>query len=63
MTDRFIRVGTLIEITGLSRRTIYRKMKRGEFPHSVKLSASAVGWRESEVERWLKDPAQWTSAA
>ena len=35
--------------TGLSRSTIYRKMRDGTFPVPVKVSARAVRWRESEI--------------
>jgi predicted DNA-binding transcriptional regulator AlpA len=29
-------------------------VKRGEFPASLRLSKRIVGWRESEVEAWIK---------
>jgi prophage regulatory protein len=38
--------------TGLSRSTIYLKMKNGEFPTQVSLGPRAVGWLEAEIERW-----------
>lgn len=40
--------------TGLSRSTIYAMMARGEFPQPVRIGARAVGWRESDVARWLE---------
>ena len=39
--------------TGLSRSTIYLKMKNGEFPTQVSLGPRAVGWLEAEVDRWI----------
>ena len=39
--------------TGLSRSTIYLRVKEGTFPKPVKLGARAVGWLESEIDGWL----------
>lgn len=39
--------------TGLSRSTIYLRIKAGEFPAQVSLGARAVGWLEAEIERWI----------
>ena len=39
--------------TGLSRSTIYLKIKSGEFPAQVSLGTRAVGWLEAEVDRWI----------
>lgn len=38
---------------GLSRSTIYDKVKAGEFPAPISLGAKAVGWIESEINAWL----------
>lgn len=39
--------------TGLSRSTIYVRIKEGSFPEPINLGARAVGWLESEIEEWL----------
>ena len=48
--------------TGLSRSTIYAKLRRNPkrpsdydptFPHPVSVGAKAVGWIESEIDAWL----------
>ena len=39
--------------TGLSRSTIYLRIRAGEFPAQVSLGARAVGWLEAEIERWI----------
>ena len=41
--------------TGLSRSTIYEKMKSGTFPKPVKLGPRSVGWLETEVDAWLEE--------
>lgn len=48
--------------TGLSRSTIYAKMRRNPqrpsdydptFPKTVSVGAKAVGWIEAEIDAWL----------
>lgn len=58
-TDRIIRRKTVLERTGLSRSTLYRKIAEGTFPRQVKISIHSAGWHESAVNRWIADPAAW----
>ena len=53
MTDKMLRIEEVMEITRLSRATIYRKMSKGQFPKPLKLGDRAVRWRQSEIEAWL----------
>lgn len=39
--------------TGLSRSTIYERIRAGTFPAPVSLGAKAVGWIEAEIDGWL----------
>ena len=55
-TDRILRIKSVLERTGLSRSTLYRKIDRGEFPRQVKISERCAGWRESAVRDWMKNP-------
>ena len=51
---RILRMPEVLELTGLCRTSIWRKVKAGTFPQRVKLGARAVGWRASDVEEWLE---------
>lgn len=51
--NEIIRPRNLPTITGISRTTIWRLEKKGDFPKRVRLSAGAVGYRTSEVMSWL----------
>ena len=51
--DRLLSLPEVVRLTGLSRSTLYRKVKEGDFPLPVKLGKRAVGWRESEVIAWI----------
>ena len=56
ITDRILRIGTVLQLTGLSHSTLYRKVQRGEFPKQIKLSERCAGWRQSSVHAWMRDP-------
>jgi prophage regulatory protein len=53
---RILRIGTVLQLTGLSRSTLYRKVQRGEFPKQIKLSERCAGWRQSSVNAWMRNP-------
>jgi prophage regulatory protein len=40
--------------TGLGRTTVFREIKAGRFPASVKISKGRVGWRESDIDAWIE---------
>ncbi|NLP65117.1 helix-turn-helix transcriptional regulator [Paraburkholderia sacchari] len=42
---------------GLKRSTIYQRMHEGTFPRPIRLGERAVGWRASDIEDFLEDPA------
>jgi prophage regulatory protein len=50
-----LRLSQVTEIIGLSRTSIYRLMKLGLFPKSIKIGISAVGWVQSEIEMWITE--------
>jgi prophage regulatory protein len=55
MTDapRLIRLPEVLRRTGLSRSTLYAKMKVDEFPQAVSLGPSMSAWVDSEVTSWI----------
>jgi len=61
--DRILRLNAVLDRTGLSRSTLYRKMQDGTFPHNVKISTRSAGWRESAIEEWLRNPIFYSAEA
>lgn len=61
--DVILRIDDVVARVGLSRRTIYEEIKRGTFPRPLKLTAVAVGWRASDIDRWIADRTNPTDAA
>lgn len=53
--DRLLSLRELIDLTTLSRATIYRKVSQRSFPPPLKIGQSRVAWRESDVARWMAE--------
>lgn len=51
----FLRLPEVKRLTGLSRSSIYLRIKTGHFPHPVSLGGRAVGWIDEEVFRWANE--------
>ena len=51
---KFIRLNTVMDMTGLARATIYKYMKANAFPKTVSLGGKSVAWVESEVLHWIE---------
>ena len=61
--ERYLREEQVLEVTTLSHATLWREIKAARFPAQVRLSPGRVGWRASEIQRWLNAPAEWQQAA
>lgn len=49
-----LRTPDVIRATGLSRTTLWRLERLGDFPPRVRLGANSIGWVESEVQAWIE---------
>jgi predicted DNA-binding transcriptional regulator AlpA len=52
---RVIRIPETCKRTGLSKTTLWRKEKAGEFPPRVRLSERSTGHYEDEVDDWINN--------
>lgn len=52
------RVERVEQDCGFSKTTIYRLMKRGQFPKPAKRAGRSVRWRNSEVQQWVRNEWQ-----
>lgn len=48
----FLRMPTVMRLTGLGRSTIYRLIAEQSFPCPVRLGRRAVAWRRTDLDRW-----------
>ncbi|WP_084494748.1 helix-turn-helix transcriptional regulator [Alkanindiges illinoisensis] len=61
---RIVRIKTVMQMTGLSRSSIYEKINPKSsyfelhFPRPISLGSSAIGWVEHEVQAWINQRIQ-----
>lgn len=60
---RVLKLRQVLEITGLSRSTLYLYIKNRQFPSPIKLGPKRVGWIEEEVNSWLGKLIQFRNAS
>jgi prophage regulatory protein len=64
--DVIVRLPDVLARVHVARSTLYRLIRAGDFPRPVKLSGpsgTAVGWRASDVDRWIASRTNPTEAA
>lgn len=54
MSEKILKLPAVIEATALSRSSIYAFIKEGRFPKPLHLGKRATGWKESEIQEWIK---------
>jgi prophage regulatory protein len=52
-TERLLRLPEVQARVGLGRSAIYAAIRAGTFPPPVRISAHAVAWPASDIERWI----------
>ena len=53
MTTRILRKPEVLAKTGLGNTTLYDRIKSGDFPRPIPISARMRGWVEYEVDQWI----------
>lgn len=52
LDDRLLPIDIVIELAGIGKTMIYRKMRDGTFPRCCKPGGSSSRWSEREVRDW-----------
>ena len=58
MEPAILRLPQVLVLTGLSKTTLWRRVRAKEFPPALRLGGPgtrAVGWRRSEMGQWLRE--------
>ncbi len=59
---KLLRLRQVLELTGLSRSSIYRLIDASAFPEPIRLGPRAVAWRVVDLDAWLAAPERkWDS--
>lgn len=51
---KILRIKEISELLSLSKSTIWRLRREGNFPEPLQLGPRSVGWYESDVMEWIK---------
>ena len=62
--QRLLRIDDVMDLTTLSKDSIYKKMKAGKFPRSRRLGKQSVAWLRSDILEWIEslpfsEPNDW----
>ncbi|MGI8853618.1 MAG: helix-turn-helix transcriptional regulator [Methyloceanibacter sp.] len=52
---RFLRIGKVVEMTGIPPSSIYSMMAEDKFPRSIPLSGRIKAFLEEEVQAWMEE--------
>jgi prophage regulatory protein len=55
--DTLLLIDAVTVLTGLSKPTIYRKTRHGEFLEPVRMGTRCTRWRAGDVTTWLRAKA------
>ena len=50
---KILRIQDVINVTGLSRTTVWRLERRGDFPRRLILGQNSCGWVAQEIQDWI----------
>lgn len=53
MAERLLKIAEVRRLVSLHRVTIYKWIKRGQFPSPVRIGLRNNAWRESEIAEWI----------
>ena len=51
--DCMLRIAEVLEVVGVSRRTLYRMVDDDRFPRPVRVGQRATRWRQSNIQQWM----------
>ncbi len=62
-SPNMLRVPAVMAHTGLSRTTIWRRVRAGTFPPPTELGQNSIGWPEPAISSWLSSRPRRTYGA
>lgn len=57
MNNQILKLPKVMQLTALSRSSVYALAAANRFPKPIKLSERAVGWSAAEINTWLAERA------
>jgi prophage regulatory protein len=53
--NRLLNISAVVEMCGISRSQVYKRVADGTFPQPVKLSSTLNLWSFNELQQWVAD--------
>ena len=50
---RLLRIAEVLELTGISKPTLYRRLRDGSFPQPVQMGPRTIRFRELDIQTWM----------
>lgn len=54
-SEKILRLAEVERCVGLKRSCIYALIQTGKFPRQFHLTERSVGWRNSEIQQWIRE--------
>ena len=54
----FLRLKQVIEVTTLSKSSIYKRMSNGDFPKQISIGPQQVVWVKKDIDDWMNKQIQ-----
>ena len=58
MNEKLLRLKQVVELTNISKATIWRWVKDGTFPQPIKITNRVTVWKSSDVEAYIASVIQ-----
>ncbi len=52
---KILRRPAVLDRLDVSATTLWRMQQRGDFPKPFRISPGLVGWRETDIDRWIDE--------
>ncbi|MCI4400265.1 MAG: AlpA family phage regulatory protein [Campylobacteraceae bacterium] len=58
MNEQLLRLKQVVQLTNISRATIWRWVKAGSFPKPMKITNRVVVWKNSDIQAYIASVTQ-----
>ncbi|MEI6729748.1 MAG: AlpA family transcriptional regulator [Pseudomonadota bacterium] len=61
--SKILKLPDVINLTALSRSSIYAFIQKGIFPKPIRLGERSVGWKSDEITTWIEQRSELRGGA
>jgi prophage regulatory protein len=58
MSEKILRKPEVLARVGIKNSTLYAWIAQGSFPRPLRIGSRAVGWQESQIDKWIEQKAR-----